>query len=93
MTSKAEHSEWKLVDEVLAIDWMTIPPSQNAVLELLSCGCVTSCDTNRCICRVSGFKCTDMCKLKDSTNALTNEIEVFYESESEQSDSSDDDNG
>ena len=50
---------------------MTILPAPESILELLSCGCVKSCDNNRCACRANGFPCTDMYKMKNCSNSVT----------------------
>ena len=74
---------WKLENSQFTIDWMTIPPAPDSILEFLSCNCTKSCDSNRCICRTNGLKCTDMCKLKDCSNATK-------ESDGEESDNDSD---
>ena len=50
---------------------MTVLPPPESILELLSCGCVKSCDNNNwCVCRANGIPCTDMCKLKKCSNSV-----------------------
>jgi hypothetical protein len=72
---------------------MTILPAPDSILEFLSCGCVKSCDSNRCTCRSNGLKCTDMCKLKDCSNAASNDLEEYGDSSSESDDSGSDSDG
>ena len=61
----AEYNGWLLENDNLIIDWMTIPPAPDTVLEFVSCNCIKSCDSNRCTCKSNGLKCTDTCKVKD----------------------------
>ena len=94
-----EDHGWKYENNQLAIDWMTILPAPDSILEFLSCGCIKSCDNNRCTCRSNGIPCTDMCKLKNCSNAAIIESddedreedrEEDYDSEISDDDSSDD---
>ena len=66
---------------------MTILPAPESISELLSCGCIKSCDNNRCACRANGIPCTDMCKLKNCSNSVTIE-----ESDDDDDDEQDNDN-
>ena len=52
---------------------MTILLTPESILELLSPGCVKSCDNNRCGCGANGISCTDICKLKNCSNSVTTE--------------------
>ena len=61
---------WKYDNDQLAIDWMTISPAPESILELFSCGYVKSCDNNRSAHRANGIPCTDMCKLKNCSNSV-----------------------
>ena len=63
---------------------MTILPASESILEILFCGCVKSCDNNRCACRENGIPCTDIYKLKNCVNSVTIE-------ESDDDDDDDDD--
>lgn len=67
---------WKMenVDgrEQLVIKWMDGQPVPEAVLDLLSCKCSKACVIPRCVCMANGLKCTDMCKLQDCDNRVTN---------------------
>ena len=62
-------------NDAYAIDWMSVNPAPNAVLEFLSCNCSRSCESNRCSCVANGLKCTDMCRLRDCTNQETIEVD------------------
>ena len=59
---------WKYKDNQLAIGWMTILLAPDSILEFLLCGCIKSCNNNRCKCRSNSIPCTDMCKLKICSN-------------------------
>ena len=63
---------WKIESEdgkdILAVDWMTVQPAPDAVLELLACTCPKRCTIEDCVCLQNGLKCTDMCKVKDCDN-------------------------
>lgn len=55
-------------EEILAVDWMSVKPAPDAVLELLACQCPRSCTLPNCICLQNDLKCTDMCRAKDCEN-------------------------
>ena len=74
----------KRVDKLI-IDWVTIPPAPNTVLEFVSLNSVKSFDNNCCTCRSNGLKCTDMCKLKNFSNSVIGEdFNTDNESESDE---------
>ena len=79
----------------LVTDWMTILPAPESALELLSCGCVKSCNNNRCACRANGIPCTGMGKLKNCSNSITieesNDDDHEQDNDTEISDDSDKD--
>jgi hypothetical protein len=54
---------WKLDDcgNVL-VDWMTIPPAPDSVLDFANCKCKKACQNNRCSCLKAKLKCSDLCK-------------------------------
>ena len=54
-----------------AIEWMSVNPKPNAVLEFLSCNCSRSCKSNKCSCAANGLRCTDMCHIRDCSNQET----------------------
>ena len=54
--------EWKVKDGKLSVEWMLLPPAQDEVLQLVSCGCKkTSCERQSCLCFAHGIPCTDLC--------------------------------
>eukprot|EP00794_Sanderia_malayensis_P019746 gene19746-21683_t len=70
------------------IDWMSVNPAPSAILELMSCNCSRSCDSNRCSCVANGLRCTDMCRLRDCSNqdSIDDDDEVLNDSDDEDSD-------
>ena len=63
-----EHG-WKIDDDgQLGIKWMSLQPAPNALLLLVNCKCTKGCKNNRCSCRKSGLKCTDVCKCHECKN-------------------------
>ena len=50
------------------MEWMTVKPAPDAVLELLACQSPKSCTLPDCICLQHDLKCTDMCRVKDCEN-------------------------
>jgi len=55
-----------MMEEELAIDWMTLPPAPDSVMELANCtgSCKkTRCsDETTCTCLQNNIPCTDLCK-------------------------------
>uniref|UniRef100_UPI00358EF969 uncharacterized protein isoform X2 n=1 Tax=Myxine glutinosa TaxID=7769 RepID=UPI00358EF969 len=55
-----------MMEEELAIDWMTLPPAPDSVMELANC--TGSCKKTRCsnettcTCLQNNIPCTDLCK-------------------------------
>uniref|UniRef100_UPI00358F43A1 uncharacterized protein isoform X2 n=1 Tax=Myxine glutinosa TaxID=7769 RepID=UPI00358F43A1 len=55
-----------MMEEELAIDWMTLPPAPDSVMELANC--TESCKKTRCsnettcTCLQNNIPCTDLCK-------------------------------
>ena len=43
----------------------TNPPAPDSIMELISCGCKTGCQTDRCRCRKNELLCTEMCRCKN----------------------------
>ena len=71
---------------------MNILPALESILELLSCGCVKSCDNNNWYARrANGIPCSDMCKLKKCSNSVVIEERDDDDNGSEISDDSDED--
>ena len=73
------------------VRWMNQPPAPDSIMELVNCKCKKGCETNRCSCRKSGLKCTDVCKCCDCKNGdgdqeATEEDLDMYEAISSESD-------
>ena len=63
-----EHG-WELdEDGVVNIKWMNLPPAPASFLELMNCKCTKGCGNNRCSCRKSSLKCTELCKCHECQN-------------------------
>ena len=58
-------------NEKLVIHWMDGQPAPEAVLDLLACNCPRKCVLPKCVCQMNKLKCTDMCKLSDCENQLS----------------------
>ena len=60
---------WSLDDNgQLHVTWMTKDPAPTALLELISCRCVTGCSTQRCSCKTNNLPCTFVCGCKNCAN-------------------------
>jgi hypothetical protein len=46
----------------MLVDWMTIPPVPDSVLEFANCKCKKACQNNRCSCLKAKLMCSDLCK-------------------------------
>ncbi|KAG0724047.1 hypothetical protein GWK47_005287 [Chionoecetes opilio] len=57
-------------DGKLAVNWMRGSPAPDAVMQLLSCKCVRSCELPKCTCLSNGLKCTDMCGYRHARTRL-----------------------
>ena len=69
-------------DGKLAVNWMRGSPAPDAVMQLLSCKCVQSCELPKCTCLSNGLKCTDMCRLQTCQNKAIEEQPVSQQSDS-----------
>ncbi|XP_015750019.1 PREDICTED: uncharacterized protein LOC107329879, partial [Acropora digitifera] len=86
---------WKSQDEKWVPVTTSLPPAPEAIIQLVKCGCIkTRCSTNRCNCRKTELKCTNLCSCADSgdlcdTDADDKDVEEMqYESgDSDESDS------
>ena len=47
---------------------MNLAIARDSIHSLVNCKCKKGCETNRCSCRKSGLKCTDVCKCCDCKN-------------------------
>ena len=56
---------WKIEGNDLVIDWMTLPPAPDSVMELAhctgSCKKSTCSDVSKCTCLENNVPCTDLC--------------------------------
>ena len=52
---------WLVKDFKISILWMRKDPVPKALLEFLHCKTCKKCDTYRCLCKKSGFQCSDIC--------------------------------
>ena len=43
-----ESHGWLIRDGQVDINWMSLPPAPEALLELILCGCTTDCTTGHC---------------------------------------------
>ena len=57
---------WTISDNCINIDWMSLPPAPEALLDLVICGCTGFCSTRHCSCHRSGLSCTDSCQCGDN---------------------------
>ena len=61
---------WKIKREDLVIDWTDEKAAPDTVLELLFCGCKTSCKTKIYACVSNGRFCADRCKCDSCVNKI-----------------------
>ena len=88
---------WKLDEEGnVTINWMSLAPAPDSVLEFVNCKCKKGCENNRCSCAKAAMKCSDLCKCigcKNSSTNITDSLEsdsdTFSPEESSSSDNSD----
>lgn len=57
---------WTRRGEKLEVLWIDNLPAPQAILQLVTCGCKSVCDTRRCTCLKNGLPCTDACKCPDT---------------------------
>ena len=57
-----ESRGWLIRDGQLDINWMSLPPAPEALLELILCGCTTDCTTGQCPCKRNGVPCAELCQ-------------------------------
>lgn len=85
-----EHG-WKIEGNDLVIDWMTLPPAPDTVMQLAYClgGCKkSSCtDVNKCTCLENNVPCTDLCSC--ATKICSNVAGQVELGEEEEGDSDD----
>ena len=52
----------------IPVNWLTLLPAPQQLLELVSCSCKKGCGTGLCSCCRNGMPCTDVCQCVDCTN-------------------------
>ena len=61
--------KWDETKEIFESLMTTNPRApDDSIMELISCGCKTGCQTDRCRCRKNELLCTEMCRCKDCVN-------------------------
>ena len=85
-----QNQGWQLRDGQLEIVWTVLAPALEGFMELLCCGCHSTCLTRRCPCVTNGLPCTKACSCSDQcANSVTGpEDEDDDEGDEEQDDKS-----
>src|SRR4029434_9029421 len=57
------------------VDWMSLPPAPEAILELVHCSCKKqkNCVRGKCTCKVYELPCTNLCKCTHCDNNILEE--------------------
>jgi hypothetical protein len=77
---------WELNDGRWIEVMTTQPPTPDAVIHLIKCGCGSSrCATRQCKCKRAGLKCTELCKCSDDGQECEN-VELAAAVNDEESD-------
>jgi hypothetical protein len=70
---------WKLDEEGnVTINWTSLAPAPDSILEFVNCKCKKGCENNRCSCVKAVMKCSDLCKCtgcKNISTDITNSLE------------------
>ena len=62
---------WKRDEkDSVAVDWMTIPPALESVLDFVNCKCKSGCANKRCPCIKASLKCSELCKCVGCQNPV-----------------------
>ena len=62
---------WKMAEELYEVDWMSLPPAPEAILELVRCSYKkTNCVRGKCTCQVPR---TNLCKCINCDNRTVEE--------------------
>lgn len=63
-----EDCGWKVDSTGLSLrpQLMTLPPVPTACIELVTCGCKTTCSSQRCSCRKHNISCSAACSCQES---------------------------
>ncbi|XP_070535408.1 uncharacterized protein [Ptychodera flava] len=76
---------WIVQDSELSIQWMTLPPAPDSIINFVSCKCKKSGCSSRCSCREVELLCTELCQCVSCTNTNTKEQNECIEDESDDS--------
>ena len=57
-----ESHGWLIRDGQLDINWISLLPAPEALLELILCGCTTDCTTGQCPCKRNGVPSAELCQ-------------------------------
>jgi len=60
----------------------SLPPAPQSVLEVIRCGCKTTCDTDRCRCHRQEMICSDLCECSPD-NCLNDDPKPDFASDDE----------
>ena len=52
---------WIMSDGHLEVDWMSLPPAPQILIQLIACKCKKDCRSARCSCVSNNLVCTDAC--------------------------------
>ena len=66
---------WKLEDSALRVHWMNQEPAPTELLELVPCGCKTSCLSRRCSYAKASLPCTSACSCVNCKNCQPEEAD------------------
>ena len=79
---------WKIDNQGdVSVDWMTLSPAPDSVLEFVNCKCTKGCENNRCSCVKATLRCSDLCKCSNCKNDIgesddSNNADTYDSSES-----------
>ena len=75
LPSFREHG-WKVdEDGNVLVNWLTIAPAPESLLELVHCKCRKGCENNRCSCVKAGLNCSELCKCVNCENTDGDSLE------------------
>ncbi|XP_038062969.1 uncharacterized protein LOC119733637 [Patiria miniata] len=73
---------WNIIDDVITIHWMDLPPAPDNVLALAYCSCtISQCTKGRCSCLGNNLPCTDLCKCTYCENIPSEDQHISPESD------------
>ena len=78
--------KWDSKNSLYEAIMTTLPPAPETIIHLTVCQCKTKCITNRCKCRKSGLKCSEMCQCQDCENDEDEDIIDISEYEIDEDD-------